>query len=93
MVNKTPNYFACYYDRGEAYLKAKKYQEAIKDFTASLTYNPRWSPAYLSRAKAHYYCGDYVSARSDLEKFFQSGMPDKKCLDEAYQLLDELDNK
>ena len=56
--------------RGHFYLQRHKYDEAIKDFTASINAGGL-APAYHSRALAYFYKDDYSSAAEDLEHFFK----------------------
>ncbi len=55
-----------YVQRGSAYQSAKKYDEAITDFTASLSLDSKNVPVLLMRAYAHLDNGDFVEAEKDV---------------------------
>lgn len=56
-----------FYNRGRAYLKEKKYAEAISDFSRTIQQSPQVSQAYYNRALAYYSLEKYPEAISDLD--------------------------
>jgi putative GTP pyrophosphokinase len=67
-------YKAAYY-RGLVWLVLCRYNEAVEDFTLSLTINPYQPFCLYRRGHAHYHSGDQIQALSDCESAL-SLMPD-----------------
>lgn len=55
-----------FYNRGLAYLREKKYEEAFEDFSRTIQQSPKVAPAYYNRALAAYGLKRYSSALTDL---------------------------
>lgn len=55
------------YQRGNSYLAAKRFAEAIADYSQAIEDDSMYSRAYLNRAIAYFRTGDYVSAAADLD--------------------------
>ena len=51
--------------RGAVYLRRKQYSLALADFDAAIRSNPRFAPAYASRARARAAVGDSSGAAAD----------------------------
>jgi tetratricopeptide (TPR) repeat protein len=56
-----------FYNRGLAYMREKKYEDAIADFSRTLQMNPKVEQAYYNRARAYYALDEYKEAMSDLK--------------------------
>lgn len=57
-----------FYNRGLAYIREKKYEEAIVDFSHAIQLNPKVTQAYYSRALAYYALGQHTKAMADLDR-------------------------
>lgn len=55
-------------ERGDAFLKMKKYDDAIKDFDKIISINPANGKAYLKRGIAKYEQNNFKDSKIDLEK-------------------------
>ncbi|MFC7289597.1 tetratricopeptide repeat protein [Herminiimonas glaciei] len=62
-----------FYNRGLAYMREKKYEDAIADFSRTLQLNPKVGQAYYSRARAYYALDKYTAALSDLDQVLLLG--------------------
>ena len=59
-----------YVFRGETYLKNKKYDDAIKDFSSAINLNNFSLAAYVGRAEAYFESGNTYYLEQDLDKIF-----------------------
>lgn len=57
-----------FYNRGMAYLREKKYEEAAADFSHTIQLNPKVAQAYYNRALAYYALEQYTDAMTDLDR-------------------------
>lgn len=57
-----------FYNRGLAYMREKKYEDAIADFSRTLELNPKVAQAYYSRARAYHALDKNTEALSDLDQ-------------------------
>lgn len=57
-----------FYNRGSQYLRAKRYPEAIGDFSRSIGLNPSVAQSYQQRGWGHYALLDYPGALADFER-------------------------
>lgn len=65
---------AAYY-RGQLQLEQGKTKEALEDLDRVVQENPGFSAVYLTRAQAHYLCGDADKGLADLDTFLVLGEP------------------
>jgi tetratricopeptide (TPR) repeat protein len=56
------------YQRGNSYLAAKRFQNAIDDYSRAIENDSMYSHAYLNRAIAYFRSGDMSSAAADLDR-------------------------
>jgi len=59
-------YAEAYYNRGLAYAKQQKYDEAIKDFDKAIKLNPNLAEAYYNRGFVYAILGKHNRAREDM---------------------------
>ncbi len=57
-----------FYNRGLAYMREKRYDDAIGDFSHTIQLNPKVAQAYYNRALAHYALEKYPEAMLDLNR-------------------------
>jgi tetratricopeptide (TPR) repeat protein len=57
-----------FYNRGLAYMREKRYDDAIGDFSHTIQLNPKVAQAYYNRALAYYALGKYPEAMLDLNQ-------------------------
>lgn len=57
-----------FYNRGLAYLREKKYEDAAADFSHTIQLNPKVAQAYYNRALAYYASDQYTDAMTDLDR-------------------------
>lgn len=57
-----------YYNRGVAYKKAGRYEDAFRDYTKTIELDPGFKGAYLNRGLLYYSAKDYASAIRDYDK-------------------------
>jgi tetratricopeptide (TPR) repeat protein len=62
-----PRVFEVHYALGRLYLQKRDYARARESFEASLTRAPRFSPAYVGRARAALFLGDMEGGLADLK--------------------------
>ena len=67
-INQNPNDASAYADRGYAYDKLKKYDEAISDYTQAIKLNPNGDYLYSRRAHTYEAIGEIEKAKQDLAK-------------------------
>ena len=63
--------YADYFDRGLAYGKAGKHNQAIEDFNRAIELNPQAAAAYNNRGLAYYNLGNYEQAIKDCDMALQ----------------------
>jgi tetratricopeptide (TPR) repeat protein len=51
--------------RGNAFLLAEKYEDAVADYTTAINLNPKFAEAYLNRSTVYSLQGDHVRAIAD----------------------------
>ncbi len=56
------------YQRGNSHLAAKRFQDAIDDYSRAIENDSMYSRAYLNRAIAYFRSGDSLSAAADLDR-------------------------
>ncbi|MNR78047.1 lipoprotein NlpI [compost metagenome] len=56
-----------FYNRGLAYLREKRYDDAIADFSRTVQLSPKVAQAYYNRALAYYSAEKYTEAMADLD--------------------------
>lgn len=56
------------YQRGNSYLAAKRFRDAIEDYSKAIENDSMYSRAYLNRAIAFFRSGDLMSAAADLDR-------------------------
>ncbi|MBL8794249.1 MAG: tetratricopeptide repeat protein [Planctomycetia bacterium] len=66
-----PHLAQVHLDRGNAHLDAKRYDEAIAEFTTALKHSPRDAGIFCNRALAHQGKGDSLRALADLASAMQ----------------------
>ncbi len=57
-----------HFNRGEDFRKKNKYNEAVHEFTLSLTYDTAYYPSYTNRGATYFHMGEYDSAINDFTK-------------------------
>ena len=57
-----------FYNRGLAYMREKRYEDAIGDFSRTVQLNPKVAQAYYNRALAYYALEKYPEAMLDLNQ-------------------------
>jgi tetratricopeptide (TPR) repeat protein len=57
-----------FYNRGLAYMREKRYEDAISDFSRTIQLNPKVAQAYYNRALAYYALEKYPEAMDDLNQ-------------------------
>lgn len=57
-----------FYNRGLAYMREKKYEDAIADFSRTIQLNPKVTQAYYNRALAYYALEKYSESMWDLDR-------------------------
>jgi tetratricopeptide (TPR) repeat protein len=57
-----------YANRGLAYVRLKKFDRAIYDYTEAIRLLPQWGEAYEARGRAHFRVGDWRSAIEDFTR-------------------------
>lgn len=57
-----------FYNRGLAYIREKRYEDAIDDFSRTIQLNPKVAQAYYNRALAYYTLEKYPAAMADLNQ-------------------------
>ena len=67
-INRNPNDATAYFNRGLAYSSAKKYDDAIKDFSKVISLEPRNVDGYLHRGIAYRESKKYSQALADFNK-------------------------
>jgi tetratricopeptide (TPR) repeat protein len=66
LANSTPGSADEYVERGNMYLDARKYDEAIADYTAALKLDPQHEWALADRAIAHVWKREFADAQNDI---------------------------
>lgn len=56
-----------FYNRGLAYMREKKYEDAIADFSRTVQLSPKVAQAYYNRALSYYALEKYSEAMADLD--------------------------
>jgi tetratricopeptide (TPR) repeat protein len=56
-----------FYNRGLAYMREKKYEDAVADFSRTIQLSPKVTQAYYNRALAYYALEKYSESMSDLD--------------------------
>jgi hypothetical protein len=64
-----------HYNRGLVFYYMGKNKEAIDDYTAAITINPKLKQAYFNRAGSYYYTHQYQAALNDALKARELGYP------------------
>lgn len=57
-----------FYNRGLAYLKGKRFEEAVGDFTVAIRQSPKIFQLYYQRGIAYYSLGEFNNARADFDR-------------------------
>jgi tetratricopeptide (TPR) repeat protein len=65
-----------YYNRGNAYRKLGKYQQAIRDYTEAINLNPYYTEAYRNRAGVNLEHGSEKLGCIDAQKACDMGLCD-----------------
>lgn len=69
VIQLYPNFALAYYNRGEAYYRLKKYEQAIQDCDKVIQLCPNFVSAYSFRGDAYKKLGDNAKSQADFEKF------------------------
>ena len=78
-INKpTVNIYLAYYDRANIKYENKNYNEAIKDFNASIELNSNYSNSYMDRGTCYYILNKKELAMSDYNKAIEINYPTEK---------------
>lgn len=69
-----------FYNRGLAYMREKRYGDAIGDFSRTVQLNPRVAQAYYNRALAYYSLEKYPEAMADIKQTLSLNAKDGSAL-------------
>lgn len=69
-----------FYNRGLAYMREKRYEDAIGDFSRTIQLNPRVAQAYYNRALAYYTLEKYPASMDDLNQTLSLNAKDSSAL-------------
>ncbi|RQO38739.1 hypothetical protein DBR37_00175 [Herminiimonas sp. KBW02] len=69
-----------FYNRGLAYMREKRYEDAIADFSRTIQLNPKVAQAYYNRALAYYTLEKYPAAMNDLNQALALNAKDGSAL-------------
>ena len=75
--------------RGNEYMKAKEYEEAINAYSRSINMNPNEAATYCNRAMAHLRMKNYARAIDDANKTIEMEGPTKDEVDLEQVFLGE----
>ena len=67
-IRLNPEFFAAYYNRGEAYIILAQYQRAIQDFDEAIRLNPEHIDSYQNRGVAYVILAQYQRAIEDFDE-------------------------
>ena len=76
VIHLNPKLAYAYYNRGNLYLKMKKFNEAIDQYTKALSIEPHLAEAYYNRALILLYLKQNEKACKDLSKAGEMGVND-----------------
>ncbi|MEX0986716.1 MAG: tetratricopeptide repeat protein [Bacteroidales bacterium] len=57
-----------YFKTGDEFLKEKKFEDAIQQYTKAIDLNPEYDKAYVARASVYEQLGDFTAAAKDYER-------------------------
>jgi tetratricopeptide (TPR) repeat protein len=70
-IEMSPTNAEYYVNRGAAYAKLGRLDDAINDFNKGLSINPNWKVGYLNRSIMYNQLGNFSAALADINKYLQ----------------------
>lgn len=68
-----PNNFLAHFNLGEIYCNANDYAKSIQENTMLIDHDAyTWNAAYINRAEAYLYAGEYDKGLADIQSYFNS---------------------
>lgn len=78
-IEGTP-FYSYYFNKAEALINLKKYDEALKTITAGIDKNPGQADLYFKRQQVYRYMGDRLKEETDLKKAYSLNKKDPDIL-------------
>jgi len=84
-----PDFAVAYCERGNVQVRARRYADAVRDYTHAIALNENLAEAYNDRAVAYLYLKEYAKGLADV-KICQKlgGRPARKLVEDLTQAAD-----